>query len=81
MYDQLASCISVIAQTEIDSCNETLSTHNRVVSDADKVTPKYNLDCFLQANTVFSEQLTFHFEPVQNDPVSMSFIFVYVNVH
>lgn len=70
VYDQLSSCISVIAQTEIDSCNETLSTHSIVTSNSDKVTPKYNLDCFLQANTVFSEQLTFQFEPVQNDPVS-----------
>ena len=70
IYDQLSSCISTIAQTEIDSSNTILSTHGQVVSTCNKVTPQYNLDCFLKANTVFSEQITFSFEPVQNDPVS-----------
>ncbi|XP_067944304.1 F-BAR and double SH3 domains protein 2-like isoform X2 [Watersipora subatra] len=70
VYDELSSCISVIGQTEINTCNTVLSTHNNITSTCALVTPQFNLDCFLQVNPVFSEQITFAFEPVQNDTVS-----------
>ena len=68
----MSACVALIADTEIASCTETLSSHDRTVTDAKMVTPQYNLDCFLKANPVFSEQLKFHYEAVQDDPVRIS---------
>lgn len=70
VFEQLSGCILQIARSEIDLCNNVLTTHPRVVEDSNKVDPAYNQQTFLKAHPVLNDQLLFCYEPVQGDPVT-----------
>lgn len=69
MFEELADCMRIIGQTELDTLNQIQSEHGMIVESAGKISARYNLDCFLRQNPCYSEQIVFQYEPARDDPV------------
>ncbi|XP_077983654.1 F-BAR and double SH3 domains protein 2-like [Glandiceps talaboti] len=81
VYNKFQEYFRALSSSEVATSTYTQNCFNKVLADADKVSRNYELQCFLQENTTFTDIPYYMFEPVDGDQVSSLCLEENLNLH
>ncbi|XP_058519539.1 F-BAR and double SH3 domains protein 2 isoform X1 [Ochotona princeps] len=67
VYDHLKDYLIAFSRTELETCQAVQNTFQFLLENSNKVVRDYNLQLFLQENTVFHKPQPFQFQPCDSD--------------
>ncbi|XP_004863336.1 F-BAR and double SH3 domains protein 2 isoform X3 [Heterocephalus glaber] len=67
VYDHLKDYLIAFSRTELETCQAVQNTFQFLLENSSKVVRDYNLQLFLQENTVFHKPQPFQFQPCDSD--------------
>ncbi|XP_028626409.1 F-BAR and double SH3 domains protein 2 [Grammomys surdaster] len=67
VYDHLKDYLIAFSRTELETCQAIQNTFQFLLENSSKVVRDYNLQLFLQENTVFHKPQPFQFQPCDSD--------------
>ncbi|XP_064414067.1 F-BAR and double SH3 domains protein 2 isoform X3 [Latimeria chalumnae] len=67
VYDHLKDYLMVFSRTELETCQAVHNTFQLILDTSSRVVRDYNLQAFLQENTVFHKAQPFQFQPSDSD--------------